>query len=119
MEARRAFDLVREREMPPQTTDTNTILILGEVRGQLREIIHTMNNQAQKNDAVAAQLAKLEGMPARLDAIDTRLVALEADRHRRDGAVGLGGWLMKSNLLGALIGFAIAAWAYLNGKFGQ
>jgi hypothetical protein len=99
--------------------DTNTVLILGEVRGQLREIIHNMNNQAQKNDAVAAQLAKLEGMPERLSAIETRLVSLETDKHRRDGAMGFGGWLMKSPLIGWLAGFGVAAWAYLTGKLGQ
>jgi len=107
-------------DMPPQSqVDANNLLILGEVRGQLREIIHTMNNQAMKNDAVAAQLAKLEGVPARLDAIDARLVALEADRHRRDGAMGFGGWLVKSPLVGWLAGIGVAAWAYFSGKIGQ
>ncbi len=104
---------------PASQNDANNLLILGEVRGQLRELIHGMNNQSLKNDAVAKQLAKLEGIPERLSAIETRLVSLETDKHRRDGAMGFGGWLMKSNLLGALIGFAIAAWAYITGKFGQ
>ena len=97
----------------------STMMILGEVRGQLREIIHNMYNQAQKNDAVSAQLAKLEGVPARLDAIDARLVALEADRHRRDGAMGFGLQILKSPIFGWLAGFGIAAWAYLTGKLGQ
>jgi hypothetical protein len=102
--------------LPP---DTNTILILGEVRGQLREIIHNMNNQALKNDAVAQQLAKLEGIPDRLDAIEARLVSLETDKHRRDGAMGFGGWLLKSPLIGWLAGLGLAAWAYLSGRPGQ
>lgn len=104
---------------PAGMPDANTSMILGEVRGQLREIIHNMNNQAQKNDAVSAQLAKLEGMPARLDAIDQRLLALETDKHRRDGAVGFGTWVLKSNVVGWLAAIGIAAWAYLEGRFGR
>lgn len=93
-------------------TDPNVIMILGEVRGQLREIIHTMNNQSMKNDAVAKQLAKLEGVPEQLSKLDARMTALEQDRYRRDGAMGIGAWLMRTPLLGWVVGICLAAWAY-------
>jgi hypothetical protein len=96
----------------------STMMILGEVRGQLREIIHNMNNQALKNDAVAAQLAKLEGVPAQLKAMEERLTNLETDKHRRDGAMGFGLQILKSPIVGWLAGFGFAAWAYLSGKLG-
>lgn len=94
----------------------DTLLILGEVRGQLREIIHAMNNQAQKNDAVADKLAKLEGVPAQLKNIDTRLTALETDRHRRDGASGLLVMILRSPALGWLVGAGTTVWAFLTGR---
>lgn len=99
--------------------DPNMMMILGEVRGQLREIIHTMNNQSMKNDAVAKQLAKLESMPEQLSKLEARMTALEQDRYRRDGAMGLGSWLMKTPLLGWVVGICIAAWAYFREGVGQ
>lgn len=100
------------------TDDPNTILILGEVRGQLREIIHDMNNQSAERATMARQLAKLESVPDRLGAIETRLNALETDKHRRDGAMGFGSWLLKSPLVGWIAGAGIAVWAYVRGVFG-
>lgn len=92
--------------------DPNTALLLGEVRGQLRELNHGMNNMAQERAAIVRQLAKLEAIPDRLTALEIRLNSLETDRSRRDGAVGFGAWMLKSPLVGWAAGAAIAAWAY-------
>lgn len=97
--------------------DPNTAMLLGEVRGQLREIIHNMNNQGQERAAMARQLAKLEQVPDRLTAIESRLNSLETDRHRRDGAMGFGVWLLKSPLVGWIAGAGVAVWAYVKGVF--
>ena len=66
-------------------SDPDTAMMLGEMRGQLRELIHQGNNQAMKNDAVARALAKLESIPEQLTKIESRLDALETDKSRREG----------------------------------
>lgn len=97
--------------------DTNTAMLLGEVRGQLRELIHTVNNRAQENAHIVKQLAKLEDVPKQLETLSNRMTALEADKNRRDGAMSIGGWLMRSNAVVYLIMLAGAAWAYVKGVF--
>ena len=77
-------------------SDPDTAMMLGEMRGQLRELIHQGNNQAMKNDAVAKALAKLESIPDQLTKIEQRLTALETDKNRRDGAYGFGGAVLRS-----------------------
>jgi hypothetical protein len=101
------------------TDDPNTTLLLGEVRGQLRELIHNMKDQQQERSAIVRQLTKLETVPDRLEAIERRLALLEVDKNRRDGLLGLGSWLLKTPLLGWVVGIAIAAWAFFTGKLGQ
>lgn len=82
-----------------EQTDPNTLLLLGEIRGQLRELIHTGNNNS-----------------AKLDALGLRVQALETERNRRDGAVGLVHSILRSPAIGWLVGAAITAWAILTGK---
>lgn len=79
--------------------DVNTAMILGEIRGQLRELIHGTNNNS-----------------AKLDALDRRVGKLELDQGRREGATGLMSAFLKSPALGWLVGAAISVWALLSGK---
>jgi hypothetical protein len=82
----------------PQPQD-DTMLILGEIRGQLRELIHTGNNTSSK-----------------VDALGIRVAALEGEKDRREGASGVLTTILKSPLIGWLTGAAISAWAILTGK---
>ncbi len=79
--------------------DINTAMILGEIRGQLRELIHTGNNNA-----------------AKLDALGLRVMTLESERSRRDGASGVMSALMKSPTLGWLVGAITTVWAVATGR---
>lgn len=79
--------------------EPNSLLLLGEIRGQLRELIHSSNNNSSK-----------------LDALAIRVSALEADRSRREGAAGVAQIILKSPALGWLVGAAITAWAILTGR---
>ena len=79
--------------------DPSSLLLLGEIRGQLRELIHTSNNTGMK-----------------LDALASRVAALEASDNRRQGASGVMAMIMKSPALGWLVGAAVTAWAILTGK---
>lgn len=109
----------------PQT-DTpavdQTSLLLGEVRGQLRELIHTSNNTAQKVDAIGSKVVSLDGLPAiiaeskaDLAALGVRVDTLERDRDERKGAQGIIALILKSPALGWLMGAAVAVWALLKG----
>ena len=79
--------------------DINTAMILGEIRGQLRELIHTGNNTSAKLDGLAVRVGKLETLDA-----------------RREGASGVMASLMRSPTLGWLVGAATTAWAVLTGR---
>ena len=90
----------------PRTTDSTTegidtgiALLLGEIRGQMRELIHSTNSAGMKIDALAA-----------------RVSALEAEHNRRQGATNLLQALLKSPAFGWLVGIAVSAWAILSGK---
>lgn len=89
---------------------------LGEMRGQLRELIHTVNNTAQKLDAVSMKVMSSAELPTKITALELRITALETDRNRRDGAAGIISTILRSPALGWLIGAAITAWAILTGK---
>jgi len=75
------------------------MLILGEIKGQLRELIHSINNVAQQQSAMGLRIAKLE-----------------EKEFRRDGAGNLLQIILKSPAIGWLVGAAISAWAVLTGK---
>ena len=102
--------------MTTDPTDPNSLLILGEVRGQLREIIHRMNNRDAADAGVARQLAKLEQVPDQLAKIESRLIALETDKHRRDGVMGFGAWLIKTPFIAWVIAAGMTAFAYFEGS---
>ena len=79
--------------------DTGIALLLGEIRGQMRELIHSTNSAGMKIDALAA-----------------RVSALEAEHNRRQGANNVVQALLKSPAFGWLVGIAVSAWAILSGK---
>lgn len=109
-----------DRQQTP--SDPGTAFQLGKIEGQLRELIHTLNNQVMKGDAMAGKITKLEGLPddiaeikTALTKMDVRLNALETDKHRRDGAGALGTWLLRTPLLAWVAGVAVAGWAVWRG----
>lgn len=96
--------------------DNSTAMMLGEVRGQLRELVHQGNNQAMKNDAVARTLAKLESVPDDIAEIKNRLTALETERARRESERGMFIAVMRSPALGWFVGALTTVWLYLTGR---
>ena len=82
-----------------ETMDTGIALLLGEIRGQMRELIHSTNTAGMKIDALAA-----------------RVSALEAEHNRRQGASNVVQALLKSPAFGWLVGIAASAWAILSGR---
>jgi len=72
---------------------------LGQISGQLRELIHGVNGVSTKQDALAIRVAKLE-----------------AAELRREGQSNLLAAVLKSPAVGWLVGAAVTAWAILTGK---
>ena len=90
----------RKSEPPViENIDTGIALLLGEIRGQMRELIHSTNTTGMKIDALAA-----------------RVSALEAEHNRRQGASNVLQALLRSPALGWFVGAAVSAWAILTGK---
>jgi hypothetical protein len=86
-------------EVMNDATEPNALLLLGEIRGQLRELIHSTNNNASK-----------------LDALAIRVSTLESDKSRREGASNVLQVVLRSPALAWLISAAITAWAVLSGR---
>jgi hypothetical protein len=105
--------------MPTQRTggeqDQNA-MILGEMRGQLREVVHSMANLGMKVDGLTREVIGLATLASDIGALKAKVEALEAERNRTEGAHGVVGTLLKSPALGWLVGAAISAWAVLTGK---
>lgn len=102
------------RGQPP--SDPATAQAIGELTGQLREIIHGLNSQAMKSDARDQKLAKLENVPTDIVEIKERLTALETSEHRREGATGLIQAILKSPTLGWIVGAVTTIWAFVTGR---
>lgn len=105
--------------MPPQSDLQAIVMAVGRLEGRVGELIHGQNSQGQKLDAIAEKVAVASNIPARVDDLDQRVTALETDRDKREGAMGLGGWLLRSPLFGWLATAAVTAWALFKGKAGQ
>jgi hypothetical protein len=50
-------------------------MILGEMRGQLREVVHTLNNQTMKLDALTREVVALGPIAAEIAQMKTRLTS--------------------------------------------
>lgn len=99
----------------PEPTDT-TGMMLGELKGQMRELIHNVHNLTQKVDVLAERVIGAAGLPGKVKDLEGRLVVLETEKNKREGAMGFGSWVLKSPTIGWLVGAAISAWAMLTGK---
>lgn len=92
-------------------------LAVGRMEGQLREVVHTVNNLAQKFEDVARAVDKTSHIPAAVAenkaatvALEVRVTALEAAENQRKGAVRLTEWAIRVVPFAALgAGFAVAA----------
>lgn len=86
-------------------------LAVGEMRGQLRELIHANGNMAQKVD-VLAEKAWQAPTSAQYDALARRIESLEVERNRNDGAKGVFAAILQSRFaawIAATIGAAYIA----------
>lgn len=105
--------------MPPNS-DIEFALALGEIRGQLRELIHGINNRAQRDEEVNRALGELSSLPedikeikASVGDIDRRLTSLELAKAEDQGTRNLLGLIFRS----PLVAWLLAAGVLLYTKF--
>lgn len=98
---------------PPNATSD---LIIGEMRGQLREVVHSVNNLGSKFDGLAREVMSLATLAGEMGKLQAKVEMLEATKLRSEGATNLGLAIMKSPTLGWLVGAATTVWALVTGR---
>jgi hypothetical protein len=98
---------------------------MGEVGAIAREAKHAANNTSAKVDALAIVVATqgelrthVERIERKMEGQEGEIETLKADKHKRDGAIGLVEWISRHwpfTVLGSLI---ITAVLWANGKIG-
>lgn len=89
------------------TEDTTHAMILGEMRGQLREVVHGLNNLSGKFDGLSREVIGLgalakdvielkTGHVQDIKALQGQIDALKKERDERTGAANLVNWLFKN-----------------------
>lgn len=96
--------------MPGRTTPatnqvdvTNLAMMVGEMRGQMREVVHTMNNISTKIDAVGREVVAMGPMgqmvaelKAEIAATKAEVALLKQDKAERTGASNLVNWVFRN-----------------------
>lgn len=96
----------------------STDRLLGELIAEVRAVKHNQNNANSKLDAVTHLVEQVKEIREEQARHSFRLQVLEADKNRRDGAIGLVEWLSRHWPFSVIIS-ALAAWvAWANGRIG-
>lgn len=98
----------------------DALIAMAEKQGEMYEAVratkHAVNNISQKMDAVNVVVEQVKQLALDRDDHEKRLAVLEADKHRREGAVGLVEWISKHWPFTIIVAAMTVVWAYL-GKF--
>lgn len=97
-------------------------MILGEMRGQLREVVHSMNNLSQKFDGLTREVVALGALAtivgrleAQAEALDVRLKLVESNQKAVSTTASNFKAVVNSPVIGWLFLFAVAVYAALKG----
>lgn len=88
----------------------------GETYATVREIKHTVNNMAMQFPQLITMVSIVETLSRDRDDHEKRLAVLEADKHRREGAVGLVEWISKHWPFTVILAATAFLWALVEGK---
>ena len=100
--------------MPDKVEDTSHSMILGEMRGQLREVVHSLANLSGKFDGLsreviglgslaqsvvelrAAHTTDLKLMQEQITDLRSEIADLKSERDKRTGAANLINWVFRN-----------------------
>jgi hypothetical protein len=90
----------------------NQDMILGELRGQVRELVHSVNNLSTKFDGLTREVIALGPLAVQIAEIKAKVEKLETANLQHTGAKNLVVWFLQSPLIGWLVAAAlfVAAW---------
>lgn len=98
---------------------------VGEIIGTLREVTHSVKETSQKVSGLADIVTRQNECLRRTVLLEEghahqsmRLDSLEKVGHRRDGVLGVAGWIARYWPFTAMIGALLAFVAWANGKVG-
>lgn len=103
-------------EMPDITDHAQLALAIGEMRGQVREMVATQNNLVQKMDTMSNMVMLSAGLPDTVAALAVRVAALEKGGYQRDGREGVIVAIARSPALGWVVGAVTTITLWLTGK---
>lgn len=104
------------REVGTGAGDHNTDLLLGELVAEVRAVKHNQNNATSKLDAIGHLVEQVKEIKLEQERHHFRIAVLEADKNRREGAVGLVEWISRHWPFTIML-TALAAWvAWANGR---
>jgi hypothetical protein len=73
----------------------STDRLLGELIAEVRAVKHNQNNASHKLDAVTHLVETVREMKEEQERHHFRIAVLEADKNRREGAIGLFEWVSR------------------------
>lgn len=102
---------------------TALAVMVGEMRGQLREVVHTLNNVSSKIDGLSREVIAMGPLAAEIASIrgelklaQSEIGSLKSERDQRKGAAGLVEWVMKH--WPGVIGFLVLIYVVVSDKVG-
>lgn len=82
---------------------TGLAVMVGEMRGQLREVVHTLNNVSGKIDGLSREViamgpiaAELAELKAEIKLTAAEVAILKSDKDQRTGATNFVAWIFKN-----------------------
>lgn len=98
-----------------QSAELNALAVkVGEISGQLREVVHSVNNVAHKVDGMSEKLLTAPTQ-ADIQSLAARVAALEAEKNRSDGAKGVLAAVMRSPVAAWGAAIIAAIWGAFKG----
>ncbi len=98
-----------------QSAELNALAVkVGEISGQLREVVHSVNNMAQKVDGMSERMLT-SPTQADFQSLAARVALLEAEKNRTDGAKGVFAAVMRSPMAAWAAAIIAAIWGAFKG----
>lgn len=108
----------------PHDNPIELALALGEMRGQLKELVHNVAGKAQRDEAMGRTIAKLESIPddikeirKSIGEIESRMAQVELKQGQEEAKQGLLWAIFKSPTTAWVIALAGLVWASMTGRF--
>ena len=87
-------------------------LILGEIRGQLREVVHSQNNMNMKIDGLTREVIGFAAIAEDVGELKSDVRQLKEQDNRRQGVEGTLATILKSPLIQYFLTLALAAYVF-------